>query len=76
MEKWGIIILICVGSILTSQAVYQVGRLIGKRLDEIDEKLNEKLDTLQEKLEEIESDIETERINKTYVNPIDINRRI
>lgn len=72
MEKWGIIILICVGGILTSQAVYQIGRLIGKRLDEIDEKLNEKLDALQEKVEEIEGILETERINKNYVNPIEL----
>jgi hypothetical protein len=37
MEKWGIIVLICVVGILTNQAIYRVGRLIGKRLDEIDE---------------------------------------
>jgi predicted hydrocarbon binding protein len=68
MKEWGIIITVVVVGILTSQAVYQVGRLIGARLDEIDEKLDEKLDALQEKLEEIE---ETER-RKRFVNPIDL----
>jgi membrane protein DedA with SNARE-associated domain len=68
MEKWEIIILICVVGILTSQAVYQVGRLIGARLDEIDEKINKKLDAMQEKLDEIEANQD----RKPYVNPIDL----
>ena len=52
--------------ILTSQAVYQVGRLIGLRLDE----LEEKIDSLQEKLEEIKA--KQDESTSTYVNPIDL----
>jgi Sec-independent protein translocase protein TatA len=66
MKEWGIIIAVVVVVILTSQAVYQVGRLIGLRLDE----LEEKIDSLQEKLEEIKA--KQDESTSTYVNPIDL----
>jgi len=48
MKEWGLLITVCIVGLLTNQAVYRVGRLIGKQLDE----LNEKVDALLEKTEE------------------------
>lgn len=72
MKEWGIYIALVFVVAVVVRTVYEVGRILGARLDE----LHQKVDVLQEKLEEIETNLETERIDKTYVNPIDIDRRV
>jgi prefoldin subunit 5 len=55
-----------------NNSIFKVGGALEEKLNE----LHKKVDALQEKLEEIEANLETEQIDKTYVNPIDIDRRI
>jgi hypothetical protein len=64
MKEWEPLILAVAVVIIVVRAVYDVGGVLGKRLDE----LHEKVDALQEKLEEIEANQDT----KHYVNPIDL----
>jgi uncharacterized protein YoxC len=64
MKEWEPLILAVAVVIIVVRAVYDVGGVLGKRLDE----LHEKVDALQEKVEEIESNQD----KKPYVNPIDL----
>ena len=68
MKEWGIIIAATLAVAYSVHSIYEVGGVLGTRLDE----LHEKVDTLQGKVEEIEDNFETERINKNHVNPIDL----
>jgi transcription antitermination factor NusA-like protein len=68
MNVWLIIIGACAAVVYLVSSIDAVGSALGKRLEE----LHEKVDTLQEKVDEIESSIESQRIDKHYVNPIDL----
>ena len=64
MKEWEPLILTVAVVIIVVRAVYDVGGVLGKRLDE----LHEKVDALQETVEEIEAN----QNRKPYVNPIDL----
>jgi len=66
VKDWAIIITVAVVAILTDRTVSQLAWMVGKRLDD----LEQKIDTLQEKLEEIESKLDDR--SSTYSNPIDL----
>jgi hypothetical protein len=68
MKEWEPFIAVLAVALFVVHSLSDLGKALGKRLDD----LHEKVDAVQEKLEEIESNLETERINKTYVNPIDL----
>ena len=68
MKDWGIIIAAFLAVFYIVHSIYKSGGIVGAQLDELDKKV----DALQEKLDQIESDLETERTNKHYVNPIDL----
>jgi hypothetical protein len=61
-------VLILVWAYWASLGMAEVNQQVVGELD----KINEKVDALQEKLDEIESSIESQRIDKHYVNPIDL----
>jgi len=65
---WAILIAVVVMGSLAIHAASEVGESLVKSLDG----LHEKVDSLQEKVDEIESSIESQRIDKQYVNPIDL----
>jgi hypothetical protein len=54
MKEWEPFILAVAVVIIVIRTVYDVGRVLGTRLDE----LHEKVDTLLEKIEEIESKLD------------------
>ena len=64
MKEWGIIIAVVLAFAYIIHSIFEVGSVLGRRLDE----LHEKVDALQEKLEEIEANQD----KKPYVNPIDL----
>jgi hypothetical protein len=68
MKEWEPFFAVLAVVVFVAYSISDLGKALGKRLDELDGKL----DGLQEKLDEIESNLETERLNKTYVNPIDL----
>jgi hypothetical protein len=64
MKEWGIIIAAVLAVAYVVHSIYEVGSVLGTRLDE----LHDKVDALQEKLDEIEAN----QNRKTYINPIDL----
>ena len=68
MKEWEPFFAVLAVAVFFAYLISDLGKALGKRMDDLDEKL----DGLQGKLDEIESNLETERINKSYVNPIDL----
>jgi prefoldin subunit 5 len=66
--QWAILVVVAVFGIIIDRTISQAGGLIGKRLDE----LEEKIDGLQEKLDEIEDQLDRAERLKRHVNPIDL----
>ena len=67
MKEWGIIVAALFAVFYIVHSVYSSGRIVSTQLDE----LHAKVDALQEKVNSIEADLESDRIDKNYVNPID-----
>jgi prefoldin subunit 5 len=67
MKEWEPFIAMLAVAFFIVHSISDVGKSLGKRIDE----LHEKVEALQEKLDEIESELETEHINKNHINPVD-----
>lgn len=68
MKEWEPFFAVLAVAIFVARSISDIGNALGKRLDE----LHEKVDALQGKLDDIESDLETSRLDGNYKNPIDL----